>query len=660
MKRFLPLVAAAGLIVAACASGSPSGSSATTGEPPSTSTMPAAATGVLAALAPAGDCDALLDYFIDQALSQVGPYGLGGWGGPIVDAVAEEAATDSAGDGGQPAGGEDPTSTNVQVEGVDEGDIVKAAGDHLYVLSGQRLIGFSTAGGGLEELGSLSLGSGFGGGEMLLHGDRLVIVGTGWDVRPLVGAQADVVPPGWSFAQITLVDVSDPADPSVIRRLTFDGTVVTTRMVAGHLRVVLEAHPVGLDWSFPEGAGLRAEREATERNREIVSNSTIENWLPYYVDDRGGEGLLIDCEDVLVPPEPSGVSTLSILDFDLEGDLGSWEAASVVASGTTVYANVDRTYVATQRWIDPQTGSREAFRGHVTRIHRFDTPVDGEMTYVASGDVDGFLLNQFAMDEHEEHLRVASTSAPDWRAGRESSESQVTVLATEGNRLVEVGRVGGLGKTETIRAVRFMGPVGYVVTFRQTDPLYVIDLSDPTEPVAAGELKIPGFSAYLHPVAEGRLIGVGQDADPETGATKGLQISLFDVTDPTAPARLDTFMPYPPLDGREGHVGSPVEWDHRAFTNTDGAAFVPFEGWSWREGGGQEEAMFGVIAVSWDGDTLDGSRVLPVFEGKPGGDEWSLSPQRVVARGEVVYAVGHDGISVIDLASGEIVDTVRY
>ena len=104
--------------------------------------MPAAATGVLAALAPAGDCDALLDYFIDQALSQVGPYGLGGWGGPIVDAVAEEAATDSAGDGGQPAGGEDPTSTNVQVEGADEGDIVKAAGDHLYVLTGQRLIGF--------------------------------------------------------------------------------------------------------------------------------------------------------------------------------------------------------------------------------------------------------------------------------------------------------------------------------------------------------------------------------------------------------------------------------------------------------------------------------------------------------------------------------------
>ena len=312
-----------------------------------------------------------------------------------------------------------------------------------------------------------------------------------------------------------------------------------------------------------------------------------------------------------MPPEPSGVSTLSILDFDLEGDLGSWEAASVVASGTTVYANVDRTYVATQRWIDPQTGSREAFRGHVTRIHRFDTPVDGEMTYVASGDVDGFLLNQFAMDEHEEHLRVASTSAPDWWAGRESSESQVTVLATEGNRLVEVGRVGGLGKTETIRAVRFMGPVGYVVTFRQTDPLYVIDLSDPTEPVAAGELKIPGFSAYLHPVAEGRLIGVGQDADPETGATKGLQISLFDVTDPTA--RPTGHVHALPAARRSRgprrltrRVGPPGFHEYRRSRLRALRGLVVARGR--RARGGDVR----VIAVSWDGDTLDGSRVLPV------------------------------------------------
>ncbi len=118
---------------------------------------------------------------------------------------------------------------------------------------------------------------------------------------------------------------------------------------------------------------------------------------------------------------------------------------------------------------------------------------------MASGDVDGFLLNQFSMDEFDGRLRVASTSAPWWRSGGDS-QSRVTVLQPTANSLVVEGMVEGLGVTETIQAVRFMGPLGYVVTFRQTDPLYVIDLSDPAAPVAAGELKIPGFSAYLHPV----------------------------------------------------------------------------------------------------------------------------------------------------------------
>src|SRR5690606_608726 len=92
----------------------------------------------------------------------------------------------------------------------------------------------------------------------------------------------------------------------------------------------------------------------------------------------------------------------------------------------------------------------------------------------------------------------------------------------------------------------------------------------------AGELEIPGFSAYLHPVADGRLLGVGQDADPETGATEGLQVSLFDVSDPTAPTRLDTFSPRPVDEGEDFHIGSPVEWDHRAFTRAGDTAFVPF------------------------------------------------------------------------------------
>jgi hypothetical protein len=668
MRRSIaPLVLA--VVLAACTVSQPGATAeevqaAVPVEPAATVPVPRPGTlprGVAAALQPVDDCDVLLDYFIERALEQVGPWGLGGMGA-VYEVATTEAATDAAGDDGASPGAE-PSSTNVQVEGVDEGDIVKAAGDVLYVLSAGRLLIFSTAGEAIEELAVVELSRQFGVDQMLLHGDRLVVVGAGFDhpVHPIDGFGPDIAPVGSSLTEVTLVDVTDPSDPTTLQTLTVDGSAVTTRLVDGHLRLVLEAYPVGLNWSRPRGSGLRAERAATERNREVIRNSTIENWLPYYVTDSGEEGTLMECEDVLLPPEPSGLGTLSILDFELGEGIDAWNTASVVASGSTVYANQERTYVATQRWFDPVTiDSEDAFTDHTTRIHRFDTPRDGQPTYAASGDVDGFLLNQFAMDEHDDHLRVASTSAPTWWGGGEESVSQVTVLATEEDRLEAVGSVGGLGKTETIRAVRLMGPVGYVVTFRQTDPLYVIDLSDPADPRAAGELKIPGYSAYLHPVADGRLLGVGQDADPETGAVHGLQISLFDVSDPSSPTRLDTFGLQTGSDSPEAHVWSPVEGDHKAFTIAGGVGFVPYEGWTWSPETESETMRQGLVAVDWSDDTLDGSRILSIFEGKPAGDVWQFTPQRSVVKGDTAYVVGHGGISVIDIPTGELVDQIRF
>lgn len=669
MIRVTSLAAGLMLLLAACTTGGGLATTASATSSPGTAAPdgtgadgPARVVG--ASLQRADDCDALLDYFITQAVDQVGPWGLDGFVGFPWRAM-EEAASDTAALGGAEGGGQDagPSATNVQVEGVDEADIVKAVGDLLYVISETRLVIFSTADGGIERLATLDLGQQAWGNQILVHGDRLVLMGAGTSTGSSATDIAidSIAPIQSSFASVVFVDVSDPADPSIDLRLTVDGSVVASRLVDGHLRVILQAQPVGLAWSFPEGSGLRAERAATERNREIVRNSTIENWLPYLVDSDGGEQVLLDCGDVYLPPEPSGLGTLSILDFDLDAGFDSWEAAAVVASGSTVYANLNRTYIATSQWIDPIIFETDGpIDDHITRIHRFDTPVGGAPTYVASGDVDGFLLNQFAMDEYEGRLRVASTSQPWWRGESGDSQSRVTVLRTDGNQLTVEGMVDGLGVTETIQAVRFMGPVGYVVTFRQVDPLYVIDLSDPANPVAAGELKIPGFSAYLHPVGEGRMLGVGQDADEETGRTLGLQVSLFDVSDPAAPTRLDTFgLPTDP-DAVEGGVGSAVESDHKAFTSVDGGAFVPYEGYSWSEGDQTETLRIGLIQVDWSGDSLDGSRNLSVFEGKPTGDEWSYAPRRSVIKGDVAYAIGYNGITVLDLTTGEILDQVRY
>ena len=181
-----------------------------------------------------------------------------------------------------------------------------------------------------------------------------------------------------------------------------------------------------------------------------------------------------------------------------------------------------------------------------TDIHRFDTAGAARPTYVASGSVPGWLVNQYAMSEWDGHLRVATTTGdtgglaePDSATmpSRPTTESAIRVLRRDGGDLEQVGVVAGLGKGERIYSVRFIGPRGYVVTFRQTDPLYSVDLSDPAKPTVTGELKITGYSAHLQPAGENRLIGIGQEADTQ-GRTQGTQVSLFDVADPAKPRRL--------------------------------------------------------------------------------------------------------------------------
>jgi len=156
---------------------------------------------------------------------------------------------------------------------------------------------------------------------------------------------------------------------------------------------------------------------------------------------------------------------------------------------------------------------------------------------VGAGTVPGTLVNQYALSEWQGHLRVATTTGDAWGA-RPTSQSAVYVLRPDGDALVRTGEVTGLGVGERIFSVRFLGGAAYVVTFRQTDPLYAVDLTDPAAPRVTGELKITGYSAYLHPLPDGRLLGVGQEAD-RRGRTQGLQVSLFDVRNPARPVRLD-------------------------------------------------------------------------------------------------------------------------
>jgi uncharacterized secreted protein with C-terminal beta-propeller domain len=217
----------------------------------------------------------------------------------------------------------------------------------------------------------------------------------------------------------------------------------------------------------------------------------------------------------------------------------------VVAAGQQIYANDTSTYVSTTDWTRDGSPAK-------TSLHKFGTAQSGASTYKGSGEVPGTLLNQYAMSEYDGVLRVASTVSErrGWVNSRQTTEGVVTTLQEQGGALRQLGQVGGLGRqdNESIRAVRFIEERGYVVTFRQTDPLYVLDLRNAAAPKVVGELKIPGYSGYLHPIGENLLLGVGQggldsgnsSSPPIRGGQIGVQFSLFDISDPALPRRIDT------------------------------------------------------------------------------------------------------------------------
>ena len=478
-------------------------------------------------------------------------------------------------------GGAEETSgdsgTNVQEPGVDEPDLVKATRDRIFVIAANRL--HAVTADGLEKLGELPL-DGWG-HQLLLDGDRLLVIsqtapygetqpGPPYGDTPVEGGigpgAVDIV------TELSEIDVSDPAAMRVVATERIRGEHVSSRLTGDTARVVI--------WSRPRAVlepGLRAQ---------------VRGWLPRRVLRWAAGGrprfrFAAPCRRVLRPAVHSGVDLLTVLTIDMDRGLPAVDSDAVQGGGQTVYASKRGLYVGLEKW-SPSPDAVDPLPGDNTQLHKFDTSDPDSTSYRASGRVAGHLLNQFSMSEHEDVLRVATTRSqtegPDG-----ASESGVVTLREREGALVQVGQVGGLGKGERIRAVRFLGEVGYVVTFREVDPLYTIDLSRPASPRVAGELKIPGYSAYLHPVGGDLLIGVGQDATAD-GRLRGTQVSLFDVSDPAKPARLHQRT-------LGSGASSEAEWDHHAFLWWAPAklAVVPLERWA-----DEQDTFVGAVGLTVD------------------------------------------------------------
>ena len=598
-----------------------------------------------AVLTPFQDCDTLLEWYVDRTLDQVGPWG---WGGryPIMmdqpmargDATTLESSPGSA-PGSSVANG--PTGTNVQEAGVDEPDVAKTDGRIVVRLQeGRRVVITDVSGQTPRQLGSWPLPEEEYADGLLLVGDHVLVSASqptmiAFDQRVLPGS----FPGGREGTHLLDLDISDPARPVLAGEQQWSGRTLSMRQYGGTVRLVTSTGLPDLPFVQPR-SGRRSDAEATERNREVVRASTIEDWLPTLITD-GTSRPALGCEEVLHPVDGSavGTETVAVSTFD-PGALDAADTVAVTAAGGNVYASQDRLYVFSTDWgrgklpqpmdqpMDlpqatlpvPEPEPRPS--RILTTLHAF--ALDGDSTrYVASGSVPGTVRDTWSLDEHDGRLRVAVS----W-PGKDGTTEQsgVVVLDEQDGRLRTVGELRGLGLDEEIQSVRWFDDLAVLVTFRQVDPLYTVDLGDPTRPRELGALKIPGFSSYLHPVGDDRLLGLGTDAT-QKGRSRGAQAAVYDISDPTDARQVDKVGFG--LDSGLGAAGDPHDF---TWLPEAGAAITSLSRWS-EEAEGPQMVVLRIAG--------DGSLSTQELEG-PGG--WS--PRALPLGGDRVALVG-DSVRIV-------------
>jgi inhibitor of cysteine peptidase len=433
----------------------------------------------------------------------------------------ESQSSEDSASGESSQSGSDFSATNNQVQGVDEGDLVKTDGKYIYQLTDRKLlITKVNPGEGMNLVSSISFKEHVQPQHLFLNGNQILVIGNSWsphlDEKGYQGSVSSIMPvDGMTVA--LLYDVSNKDKPSLQRKVELEGQYKASRKMDSTVYLISSMYPNY--WMLEQNDDLDL--------RPRVSDSLT-----------GDEMEPLPLENIKYFPKSSSSNYTLLTALDMENPEAPLTIDSYLGGGDAVYMSKENLYIAVEKyedgWATPDTD-----------IYKFAVQ-DGEITYTSSGNVEGRVLNQFSMDEYKGHFRIATTNGEAWN--NDSPSSNALYILDE--NMKNVGEVTDLARGEKIYSVRFMGDKAYMVTFKQVDPLFVIDTADPTDPKVLGELKIPGFSTYLHPIDDQHLIGFGFDTkvvndDKEANiepriTRKGMKISLFDITDFHHPKETDT------------------------------------------------------------------------------------------------------------------------
>lgn len=385
------------------------------------------------------------------------------------------------------------SETNIRQGGVDEGDVAKTDGRYLYVLKNQRneISIVDTKGSDMKEVARVSPEDFNNINEIYVQDDRLIIVGSSdtMSVWPLARtddsegeADSDETYVDETLTMIRTYDISDKKSPELLGEMSQSGYYKSSRIVDGYIYIFS-------DYSVYNNINKDdASTYIPKVNNEVISES-----------------------DICLPAVEAANNYTVITAVSVESPEEVISSKAMLSQYGQYYVSNENIYYYEEIWDENKT---------ITNVRKLSYD-KGNIESAAQGKFDGNLNDSFSIDEYEGNLRVVTTV------------DNTNALYIFDENLEKIGSIEGLAEDERVYSARLMGDTGYFVTFRNVDPLFSVDLSDPTNPKILGELKIPGFSQYLHPYSEGLLLGIGMDADEETGATEGLKLSMFDISDNT-------------------------------------------------------------------------------------------------------------------------------
>ncbi|WP_341962230.1 beta-propeller domain-containing protein [Planococcus maritimus] len=554
----------------------------------------------------------------------------------------EEAEDSASSDAGGIGGSNDHSSTNNQVEGIDEGDIVQTDGDYLYSVSESRVtISDIRDPENMELAAIVKFDKETYPEKLFLSNDTLAVISSRFSLMETDDeAEMESFMPYSGITVVSLYDVSSPGNPKLVREFGNEGSFTNARLSNGILHYVSNVFPNY--WILEEQPDI----ELRPRLFDSAQSGELES-LPY--------------EDLTILPGTMEGSYSVITSVNLDEPASNEISTKGFLGGNEqMYMNEQHLYLTasafetaegefedTALWV-PQQADTEIFKFGLDGI---------SVEFMASARVQGSLLNQFSMDEFEGHFRVATTEGVAWAPDSES-KNHLFIL---NEQLEQVGSVENLAPGERIYSVRFIGSKAYMVTFRETDPLFAIDVSDPAAPEVLGELKIPGFSNYLHPLDDKHLIGFGYDTkiEPVKGGgeprivTGGMKISLFDVSDMANPKETDT-----EIIGGPGTY-SALQYDHKALFRHEQQSLFGFPV-SIYEGDGMEYIEFqaeGALVYSITPEGIELSADLTQASDQPY-EDWNTSVQRMAYAKDALYTVANSEIKSYRLSDFEPLDTL--